>query len=109
MHTHANAEEDRTPEIIPPITPSAPWRVREVEPRPQFRLWVRFNDGTEGDVDMAGLVRSSGAGVFAALRDEMLFRQVRLECGAVTWPGDLDLAPDAMYEAIKVHGEWVVE
>jgi len=80
-----------------------------VEPRPQFRLWVRFNDGTEGDVDMAGLVRSSGAGVFAALRDEMLFRQVRLECGAVTWPGDLDLAPDAMYEAIKVHGEWVVE
>ncbi|MGH8515273.1 MAG: DUF2442 domain-containing protein [Gammaproteobacteria bacterium] len=39
----------------------------------------------------------------------MLFRQVRLECGAVTWPGDLDLAPDAMYEVIKVYGEWVLE
>lgn len=109
MHTHANAEEDRTPEIVPPITPTAPWRIRQVEAKPEFRLWVRFNDGTEGDVDMAGLVHSSRAGVFAALRDEMLFRQVRLEYGVVTWPGDLDLAPDAMYEAIKVYGEWVLE
>ncbi|MGH8563779.1 MAG: DUF2442 domain-containing protein [Gammaproteobacteria bacterium] len=108
MHTHANAEEDRTPEIVPPITPSAPWRVKVVEAKAEFRLWVRFNDGTEGDVDMAGLVRSSRAGVFAALRNEMLFHQVRVECGAVTWPGDLDLAPDAMYEAIKVHGAWVL-
>jgi len=70
---------------------------------------VRFNDGTEGDVDMADLVHSSRAGVFAALRDEILFRQVRLEYGAVTWPGDLDLAPDAMYGAIKIYGEWVLE
>jgi hypothetical protein len=109
MHTHAKAEKDRIPAIVPPITPTTPWRVRQVEARPEFRLWVRFNDGTEGDVDMTGLVHSSRAGVFAALRDEMLFRQVRLECGAVTWPGEIDLAPDAMYEAIKVYGEWVLE
>ncbi len=80
-----------------------------MEARQEFRLWVRFNDGTEGEVDMAGFVRSSRAGVFAALRDERLFRQVRLEWGAVSWPGELDLAPDAMYEAIKAHGEWVLE
>jgi hypothetical protein len=28
--------------------------------------------------------------------------------GAVTWPGDLDLAPDAMYRAINEQGNWIV-
>jgi hypothetical protein len=108
MHTHADAEEDRTPEIVPPISPQAPWRVAEVKAQPGFRLRVRFNDGTEGEVNMAALVHSPNAGVFATLRDEMLFRQVRLELGAVTWPGELDLAPDAMYAAIRQTGKWVL-
>jgi Protein of unknown function (DUF2442) len=108
MHTHADAEEDRTPEIVPPISPQAPWRVAEVKAQPGFRLWVHFNDGTEGEVNMAALVHSPNAGVFAALRDEMLFRQVRLELGAVTWPGEFDLAPDAMYAAIRQTGKWVL-
>lgn len=30
----------------------------------------------------------------------------RLEYGAVTWPGDIDLALDVMYEEIKNKGEW---
>jgi hypothetical protein len=45
--------------------------------------------------------------VFAALRDPALFAQVRVECGVVTWPGGLGLAPDAMHEAIRQRGEWV--
>jgi hypothetical protein len=38
-----------------------------------------------------------------------LFAQVRLEFGAVVWPGDIDLAPDAMCDAIKTHGRWIPE
>lgn len=57
---------------------------------------------------MAGLIRSPEAGLFAALRDEALFRQVGLEWGAVTWPNGLDLAPDAMYEAIRKQGCWIL-
>ena len=53
MHTHVDAEEDRTPEIAPSISPRAPWRVAEVKAQPGFRLRVRFNDGTEGEVNMA--------------------------------------------------------
>jgi hypothetical protein len=33
---------------------------------------------------------------------------VRLEFGAVVWPNGEDLAPDAMYDAIRASGEWVV-
>lgn len=54
---------------------------------------------------MAAFLNSDGAGVFAALRDETLFRQARVVLGAVTWPGDLDLAPDAMHREIKEQGK----
>jgi hypothetical protein len=33
---------------------------------------------------------------------------VTIEHGAVTWPGELDLAPDAMHDAIRQHGVWVL-
>lgn len=73
MRTHADAEEDRTPEMTPMVTPCAPWRVAPVEAHPGFRLHVRFNDGTEGSVDMGRLIRAADAGVFSALRDAALF------------------------------------
>jgi hypothetical protein len=83
--------------------------VANVEVLSGFRLQVRFNDGTEGLVELAGFIRSAAAGVFAALRDEGVFRQARIELGAVVWPGDLDLAPDALYREIKEHGIWIVQ
>ena len=59
-------------------------------------------------VDLSGLVHSTKAGVFAALADPFLFAQVRLDCGAVAWPGELDLAPDAMHDAIQERREWLL-
>ena len=76
---------------------------------PGFGSRVRFNDGTEGTVELAEFLNSASAGVFAALRDDSLFRQARIVLGAVTWPGDLDLAPDAMHQAIREHGTWIVK
>lgn len=107
MRNYADTEENFSSEIVPAIIVKAPWRIASVRPLPGFRLQVRFNDGTEGTVTLSGLLHSPNAGVFAALRDEELFSKVTLYYGAVTWPGDLDLAPDAMYEAICRNGEYV--
>jgi hypothetical protein len=85
-----------------------PWRVAALEVLPGFRLRVRFMDGTEGTVDLTALIQSPGAGVFAALADPSIFAQARVEHGAVTWPGEVDLAPDAMYAEIKKAGTWVL-
>jgi hypothetical protein len=109
VQSHADAEEDRTAELIPAVRPSAPWRVADFEALPGFQLRVRFNDGTAGVVDMAAFIQSESAGVFASLHDERLFRQVKLSLGAVSWLGGLDLAPDAMHCAIKEHGTWTLE
>jgi hypothetical protein len=79
-----------------------------VQPLPDWRLAVRFADGTRGEADLSRLI-TEGRGVFAALRDPTVFAQVGVEHGAVTWPGDVDLAPDAMYDEISAHGVWIVE
>jgi CubicO group peptidase (beta-lactamase class C family) len=76
---------------------------------PGYRLAVDFVDGLAGEVDLSALIASPHAGVFSALRDVALFGQVRLDLGAVTWSGGLDLAPDAMHAAIKTAGVWRVE
>ena len=75
---------------------------------PAYRLDVHFRDGTSGIVDMAALVNSESAGVFASLREPAVFEAVHVELGAVAWPGQIDLAPDALYAAIKVKGGCVL-
>ena len=109
MCADANTEENISIEIVPAIIPKAPWRVVSVSPLSGFRLLVGFNDGTEGTVIMSGLIHSQNAGVFKVLRDEKLFSKVGLNYGAVTWPGELDIAPDAMYEAICMSGECILD
>ena len=36
------------------------------------------------------------------------FHALYAEHEALIWPGELDLAPDAMHAAIKEHGEWTI-
>ena len=105
MCAQAVPEEDR-PVVL--ATPRSPWRVAAVEALPAFRLKVQFLDGTEGTVDMSARVRSADAGVFAVLADPVRFAEVFVDYGVVTWPGEIDLAPDAMHEAIQATGKWVL-
>jgi hypothetical protein len=73
-------------------------------------LRVTFTDGAVGEVRLRDFLQSpkvSGT-IFEPLREPGLFRQVRVALGAVTWPNGADLAPDAMYDAIRAHGHWVV-
>jgi hypothetical protein len=93
---------------IPPIICDQPDDVIEVKPLDGFRLHVRFHDGVEGEVDMSALVHSPHAGVFTQLADPVRFAEVHVEYGAVIWPGEIDLAPDAMYAEITKNGKWTL-
>jgi hypothetical protein len=70
------------------------WDVVEVKPEPGYRLFVRFRDGRAGHVQ---LQKEELTGVLSPLLDEQFFERVSIDCGAVAWPGEIDLAPDAMY------------
>jgi hypothetical protein len=46
------------------------------------------------------VARLESVGALAPLHDEQFFGQVSIDCGAVAWPGEVDLAPDAIYAQI---------
>ena len=50
------------------------------------------------------LTLSELSGVLAPLRDPSFFERAFVDHGAVAWPGDIDLAPDAMYEQVVKQG-----
>ncbi len=108
MLTEPPTQENRSFAIIPPIEATQPDDVKAVEVIGPFRLQVTFFDGVSGIVDMTELVHSPEAGVFASLADPKVFSQAFVLYGAVTWPDELDLAPDAMYDEIKANGEWIL-
>lgn len=74
-------------------------------------LEIVFADGTRGMADMRLFLESgkSAGTVFEALRDPVTFSQATVELGAVAWPGEIDIAPDAMYDAICAGGTWMLD
>lgn len=106
MSSQRASAQDRAAPLTPAPRAIAPWRLSRAEALPDYRVRVRFNDGVEGVVDLARLIGSHEAGVFSALRDARIFAAARVEHGVLTWPGEIDLAPDAMHHEIKTHGVW---
>ena len=67
----------------------------EVEPRDGYRIWIRYSDGSSGEVDLSHL---AGRGVFDAWENRAFFENVSIASdGAISWEEDLDLCPDAIY------------
>lgn len=70
-------------------------KIVEVRPLDNYRIWLRFSDGAQGEVDVSDL---AGRGVFAAWGDPNVFGAVRVEeGGGIEWPGEIDMCPDALY------------
>jgi hypothetical protein len=66
-----------------------------------YTLWLRFADGTSGEVDLSAELWGS---VFEPLRDPELFKKVQIngELRTITWPNGADLAPEFLYEQLRV-------
>ena len=109
MRAESTTLEDRSASVVPAIVATHPDDVRSVRALADYRVHVEFYDGTSGIVDLARMILSPRAGVFADLADPDIFEQVAVVYGAVTWPGDLDLEPDAMYAELRAHGTWTLE
>ena len=68
-----------------------------------YTLWIRFDDGTEGEVDIS---RSFKGSVFEPLRNIQYFKQVTIspDLGTIVWPNGADVAPETLYERVQVSG-----
>ena len=87
----------------------AVWSIVRFKALPGYKIEVFFADGTTGIADLAPRLSQGPLGDgFDPLCKEKMFARVSLEHGALTWPGGIDLAPDAMYERIRSSGKSVL-
>ncbi len=83
----------------------AVWSIVRFRLQSDYKIEVVFADGTSGVADLAPRLSQGPLGDgFDALCDAETFSRVFLEHGALTWPGGIDLAPDAMYQRIRDSG-----
>ena len=67
----------------------------EVEPREEHRIWLRYSDGTAGELDLSYL---AGRGVFKVWEESAHFETVHIgPAGSIAWGEDVELCPDALY------------
>jgi len=66
-----------------------------------YTVWLRFDDGTQGEVDIS---RSFKGPVFEPLRDYEFFKKVYVDkdLGTIAWPNGADVAPETLYERVQV-------
>jgi hypothetical protein len=64
-------------------------------------VWLRFRDGTEGEVDLSTALEGP---VFERLRDPDYFRRfsVHPEFRTLVWPNGADIAPEYLREKVRV-------
>lgn len=75
-------------------------RIVEAQYRKDYRIWVRFADQVEGEVDLEGELWGD---VFAPLKSRTEFAKLRLdeELGTVVWPNGADFAPEFLYAKLR--------
>lgn len=72
-------------------------RIKAVESLEDFKLRLKFSDGSEKEIDLDGELWGP---IFEPLRnDPKLFRRVRVdeELGTIVWPNGADFDPDVLY------------
>lgn len=67
-----------------------------------YRLWLRFNDGTAGEIDLGAELEGP---IFAPLRNLALFNQVCVDPDVHTlaWPNGADFAPEFLRALVERH------
>ncbi len=67
-----------------------------------YVVWLRFRDGTTGEIDLRSALRGP---VFEALRDPAFFQKFSIhpEFHTLVWPNGADLAPEFLHDNVRVN------
>ncbi len=69
--------------------------VTRVQVRENFHLDLEFSTGERRTFDARPYL---DRGAFQGLKDPAKFSQAYVACGTVCWPGNLDIAPETLYD-----------
>lgn len=63
----------------------------------EYKIWLSFNDGAEGEIDLASELYGA---IFEPLKDKEFFKSFILEGHTLTWGNGADFAPEFLREHI---------
>lgn len=68
-----------------------------------YVIWVLFNNGAEGEVDLSKELEGE---VFGSLRNKKKFKSFKIDpiLETIVWENGADLAPEFLYENIRIWG-----
>lgn len=69
--------------------------VTNVTTEPGHRLLLEFENGERRRFDLAPLLNERP---FSRLQDLALFKLAAVDYGTVVWPGNIDIAPETLYD-----------
>ncbi|OGA48452.1 MAG: hypothetical protein A3G24_20465 [Betaproteobacteria bacterium RIFCSPLOWO2_12_FULL_62_13] len=69
--------------------------VVRVEAKPDYKLLLEFENGEMRIFDMAPYMDKKP---FAQLKGSPLFGKATVDYGTVVWPGNIDIAPETLYD-----------
>ncbi len=65
--------------------------IEEAKHLNNYEVWIRFNDGMEGEVDLYENLKGP---IFEPLKDPNYFKKFKLEGHTLSWPNGADFAPE---------------
>jgi hypothetical protein len=68
------------------------------------RLKLQFSDGRSGTVDLRVKIFGDRRAIVGELRDVNAFRRFRVDLHTVVWENGFDLAPEFLYDQIRLQG-----
>jgi Protein of unknown function (DUF2442) len=74
-------------------------KLREARYQGDYRIWLKFADGVEGEVDLEDELWGD---MFQPLKDKALFAELLLdeELETIVWPNGADFAPEFLYQQL---------
>jgi hypothetical protein len=62
-----------------------------------YKVWVRFNDGLSGEIDLSTELDGT---IFEPLKDKAYFNQFSVRYNTISWENGADFAPEFLWEKI---------
>lgn len=64
-----------------------------------FRIWLSFNDGMEGEINLEQKIKSKN-GVFEPLKELDYFKNFEVKNDTISWENGADFAPESLYNLL---------
>ena len=75
--------------------------VKEAKYLHDYVVWIKFNDGIEGEIDLENELTGE---IFGPLKDMRLFKSFKVDpvLETIVWENGADLAPEFLHDNLRI-------